>query len=136
MYRIAAVALAALLPITAQAQQVFKSVNRLSVVPLSQTSFEVIERSDSGVRDIWCAGGDYVRHVLGDPRRARIFLIRRSGPAQTVNGRRGTTFTISPEAAGNPGPSFSASITTTGTNLSANQAQTFCRDVLEEKLGF
>ncbi|MDW4497011.1 hypothetical protein R5H30_03385 [Sulfitobacter sp. D35] len=138
MIRFAALAVAASLSFACagQAQQAYRSINYHYVVPLNANSMEVVERADSGVRDVWCAAADYVRRVLGDPRRARLYLIAPSGPARTAQGRRGTSFTISAEAAGNPSPSYSASLRTVGTNLSVAAAWNYCRDTLDERFGF
>ena len=132
MLRTTILAVSLFLPLTATAQS-FVSINRMEVIPQANNGMEVIERSDSGVRDVWCAAADYVRAVLGDPVRARLYLIKPRGPSQSRPGRKSVGFTISPdESMAANSPSYSASLREIGTNLSVATSYTYCDDVLFE----
>ena len=114
-------------------KQIVQALIAVSEIPQANNGMEVIERSDSGVRDVWCAAADYVRAVLGDPVRARLYLIKPRGPSQSRPGRKSVGFTISPDEnmAANS-PSYSASLREIGTNLSVATSYTYCDDVLFE----
>ena len=68
--------IAALLPLGASAQS-FRADNFLDVVPLSGTTFEVIEANGEGPRGIWCAAADYASKRL----QSRRFHHGRQQPA-------------------------------------------------------
>lgn len=132
MLRVLVLAAAILLPVSVLAQS-FVSINRMEVIPQPNGGMEVIEKADTGVRDVWCAAGDYVRRVLGNPTRARLYLTKPHGPSQSRPGRNSVGFTITPDAQmASNGPSYSASLRDIGTNLSVASSYSYCDDVLFE----
>ena len=58
MKRLALVAILSTMPMAAVAQP-FTAVNRLQVISLSGTAFEVIEDHGEGARGLWCAAAEY-----------------------------------------------------------------------------
>lgn len=113
------------LPLAAHAQS-FRAVNFLDVVPLSQTTFEVIEAYGEGPRGIWCAAADYAEKRLRyfD----RIYIREGRGPSRSVAGRKSVVFTTD-ESSLPQGPFQSFSLTTSrvGVGLPVNHAIQFCR---------
>mgnify|MGYP003669558350 FL=1 len=117
--------IAALLPLGASAQS-FRADNFLDVVPLSGTTFEVIEANGEGPRGIWCAAADYASKRLGYY--DRIYIREGRGPSRSVAGRKAVAFTT--DASSLPqGPPQSYSLTTSqvGVGLPVNHAIQFCR---------
>ena len=103
---------------------------RLQVNPISATEFEVIESDSAGAQDIWCAAARYTEETLGI-RRGRLYISRGRGPAQTVQGRTGVTFSTEPV----PGAftSVSVSVRAPGLNLPIFHARQFCRNHILER---
>ena len=91
-YALSAVVALSLVPGTASA---WIAGNGLVVTPTGQSTFEVPYRGRSGVRDFWCAAGDYVRYELGLPGNTRIF---RTTPPPRAKGT-GIQFSLSPDGA-------------------------------------
>lgn len=105
----------------------FKAMNQLDVNPLAATEFEVIQRSGSRPKKIWCAASDYTQNALGQSSRTEIILKTPSGPSVTVPGKKAVGFTIDPNQVA-PVKTSSVSIKIAGASLSASHASTFCRD--------
>ncbi|KEJ89284.1 hypothetical protein DSW25_09685 [Sulfitobacter donghicola DSW-25 = KCTC 12864 = JCM 14565] len=116
---------AATLPLAASAQN-FKSVNKLTVIPLGQSAFEVIQSRGEGPRGLWCAGAEFAKKRLGA--RGRIYILKANAPSQRVSGRKSVIFTTDAGRLPN-GPRQSHSLTTsqTGIGLPVNHAIQFCR---------
>ncbi len=101
---------------------------RLPVARITATEFEVIERGGAGARDVWCAAARYAVYTLGQ-QSGRIYIDTPRGPARSVSGAKGVTFTT--QAPPNP-PGGSVSVTTrvAGANLPVIHALQFCRDYI------
>lgn len=122
----------AVVPAVASAQ-VYEAVNRLKVVSLNASDFEVIEARGEGARGIWCAAADYARVRYGGSGQQRIYIKSPRGASQTVRGRKGVVFTMAADRLNAaPQRSVSVSVRTAGINLSVNHALQFCRDYLVE----
>ncbi len=127
-------ALAALglaLPLVPAAQaQTFEAVNRLQVVPISNTDFEVIEAYGEGARGMWCAAADYAMHGL-QRRSGRMYIKSPRGASVTGGGRSGAIFTLDEASLpGEPTRSYSVNTTTPGLSLPIQHAYQFCADYL------
>ncbi|WP_298857676.1 hypothetical protein [uncultured Sulfitobacter sp.] len=120
-----AVVLAVATPIAAQAQT-YRAVNDLDVVPLSRSTFEVIEARGKGPRGIWCAAADYAERRLGA--KGRIYIRDARGPSRSVVGRKSVVFTTN-AANLSQGPFQSTSLNTSqvGVGLPIAHAIQFCR---------
>ena len=101
----------------------------LTVNVLSATSVEVIEARGAGPQDMWCAAARYVDGVLGI-QRGRLYVSVPRGPATTVPGRTGVTFTTEPTP--NAFTSVSVSVDQAGMNLPIFHALQFCRNYILE----
>ena len=117
--------LAATAPVMALADT-YRAVNYLNVVPLSGSSFEVIEARGEGPQGMWCAAADYALQRLGA--RGRIYILAGRGPARKVSGRKSVVFTTNVNQLPN-GPIQSTSLSTAqvGVGLPINHAIQFCR---------
>lgn len=117
--------IAALLPLGAAAQT-FRAENFLNVLPLSRTTFEVIEANGEGPRGIWCAAADYASKRLGYY--DRIYIREGRGASRSAPGRKGIVFTTDAGSL-SQGPSQSISLTTSqvGVGLPVNHAIQFCK---------
>jgi hypothetical protein len=122
---ILATILAAVVPAIADAQT-YRAVNRLTVVPLSGSSFEVIEAYGEGPSGMWCAAADYAKRRLGT--RGRIYILEGRGASQSVSGRKSVVFTTDANSLPQ-GPITSISLSTSqvGVGLPINHAIQFCR---------
>ncbi|TMM55093.1 hypothetical protein [Sulfitobacter sabulilitoris] len=129
-----AIAILALVLWPAMAQaQAYEAINRLLVVPIDRTTFEVIEARGEGARGIWCAAANYVRRNGLRSADGRIYVQRARGPSVTVPGRKGVVFTLRPDAQLQATPrSLSVSVRRVGENLSVNHAHIFCDDYILE----
>ncbi len=117
------------LPAAAQFIDVFPPP-RLEVNPLSNTTFEVIEKGGAGPREIWCAAADYAIRNLGK-QRGRIYVVTPRGPAQTRAGAKGVAFsTLDPGIVARTGYSVTTDIA--GANLLVFHAEQFCSDHIIE----
>jgi len=94
-----------LAPLAVQAQT-YQSFNRLNVVPINKTDFEVIEARGEGPRGMWCAAADYAQNAQG--RTGVVFSTR------TTGGQQGTIGSIS--------------LRQKGYSLLVNHAIQFCED--------
>jgi len=123
---IAAVLALAALPATLSAQN-YRAVNYLTVVPLTSTSFEVIEANGEGSRGMWCAAADYAERQLHA--RDRVYIAEARGPSKTATGRKSVVFTTDANTL-SQGPSRSLSVDTSqvGVGLPIAHAIQFCRD--------
>lgn len=110
----------ALLPTAAPA---WIAQNGLVVEPTGGSDFSVPYRGKSGVRDFWCAAGDYVIRELGQPPGTRIY--RTSSPPRRSG--QGIRFSLSSEGAKRPGLFLFSG----GRSVSAGHAQGFCRGFLD-----
>ncbi|MCR8826042.1 hypothetical protein [Pseudosulfitobacter koreensis] len=134
MYNLPIVASLALaltsLPAAAQYVDIFIAP-KLEVNPLSDTTYEVIEKGGAGPREIWCAAADYAIRDLGK-QRGRIYVVAPRGPAQTRAGETGVAFsTRDPGIAARTGYSVTTDIA--GANLLVFHAEQFCKDQIIEK---
>lgn len=121
-----------LLPVAAQAQT-YRAENYLIVVPLTNTSFEVIEARGEGARGMWCAAASYAENRLRTPPSARIYVKSARGPSISGVGRKGVVFTTNASELNVP-PSQSASVSVRipGQGLPVHHAQQFCLDYFLE----
>ncbi len=121
-------AFCAILPIAASAQT-FRSESKLTVVPVTATSFEVIEDRAAGPRGYWCAAADFARSRLGAYAGARIYIKSGRGPSLNASGRKGVVFTTDASSLSvSPSNSYVVSLTTVGYNLRSSHAYSFCSD--------
>ncbi len=117
-----------LVPVSASAQ-VFEAVNKLKVVALNASDFEVIEARGEGPRGLWCAAADYAQARYGGAGQQRIYVKTPRGAAQSVSGRKGVVFTVDANRVGAaPQQSLSVTVRTPGVNLSRNHSIQFCKD--------
>ena len=120
-----AAVIAATLPVAASAQS-FRAVNFLDVVPLSRSTFEVIEANGEGPRGIWCAAADYAEKRLRSY--GRIYIAAGRGASRTVAGRKSVVFTTDAGSLSQgPFQSISLSTSRVGVGLPVNHALQFCR---------
>ncbi|MBM1688759.1 hypothetical protein [Sulfitobacter geojensis] len=118
----------AVLPLPAMAQS-YLAVNRLNVVPISATSFEVIEGRGEGARGMWCAAADYVLNGQRQSGNPRLYVQSPRGPSVTVAGRKGAVFTTDASSLPDgPKQSYSVSVRTAGLGLPLAHAYQFCKD--------
>lgn len=124
-----ATVIAAIVPALASAQT-YRAVNDLNVVPLSRSTFEVIEARGEGPRGIWCAAAEYAERRLGA--KGRVYIREGRGPSRSVSGRKSVVFTTN-TANLTQGPSQAISVSTSkvGTGLPIAHAIQFCRDNFE-----
>ena len=110
-------------PVTAS----FLAINRLNVVPISNTEFEVIESRGAGAADIWCAAADYAQRAGLDAPRKRMYIESPRGASRTVANAKGVVFTTAPdEELRNSPSSYSVSVKRRGENLAISHAHQFC----------
>ena len=108
--------------------QNFKAENRLTVAPISDGTFEVIEAQGAGARELWCAAGDYARDQLNAASRARLYVVTPRGNSQTTPGRKAVGFAMTPQGA-TPVTTVILGVSTynAGSNLSVAHATTLCK---------
>ena len=105
----------------------FLAINRLNVIPLDATTFEVIESRGAGAADIWCAAADYAQRAGLDAPRKRMYIESPRGPSRTVPNAKGVVFTTSPDDELRDSPtSYSVTVKRRGENLSISHAHQFC----------
>lgn len=97
----------------------------LIVNGISSTQFEVIEGRGEGARGIWCSAALYAVNTLG-LNKGRLYIASPSGPAQTVNGKKGVVFSTQP--VGQTPASISTTVRRAGSNLPVIHALQFCND--------
>lgn len=115
-------------PLAVMAQP-YKAINTLSVAPLPNGDFEVIEANGEGARGIWCAAADYVLSRSGNSARGRLYVKTPRGPSVSGAGRIGVVFTTDVERLGvAPQKSYSVSTRIKGLGLPIQHAVAFCRD--------
>ncbi|GAA6176812.1 hypothetical protein [Sulfitobacter pacificus] len=128
MRRLCLSLICAALPVSAVAQS-YLAVNRLNVVPISATSFEVIESRGEGARGMWCAAADYVLNGQRQAGDQRLYVQSARGPSVTAPGRKGAVFTTDVNALpGGAKQSYSVSVRTAGLGLPLRHAYQFCKD--------
>jgi hypothetical protein len=128
MRRLCLSLICAALPLPALAQS-YLAVNRLNVVPVSATSFEVIEGRGEGARGMWCAAADYVLNGQRQSERGRLYVKSVRAPSITVAGRKGVVFTTDAGSLPDgPKKSYSVSVRTAGLGLPLVHAYQFCKD--------
>ena len=115
---------ALLLPSMGQAQFVRETL-KIPVLPLTATTFEVIEADAAGGSHIWCAAGLYARKVLG-LERGRLWVARGRQSSDLAPGRKGVIFSV--EAV--PGEFLSPirSVRRPGLSFSIGHANAICRE--------
>ncbi|MEH6646500.1 hypothetical protein [Sulfitobacter sp.] len=122
---ILAALIALTVPVASQAQT-YRAMNYLDVVPLSSTTFEVIEAYGKGPLGIWCAAADYAERKLGYY--GRIYISEGRAPSRNVPGRKSVIFTTDVNSlTQEPSQSLTLSTTRVGVGLPANHAIQFCR---------
>ncbi|WP_227269789.1 hypothetical protein [Roseobacter weihaiensis] len=115
------------------AANVYRTVNRLYVVPITADTFEVIEDRGVGARGIWCAAADYTRAAGLDGLRKRLYIVEPRGPSRTMANQIGVVFTVNPdEQMRNTPSSYSVSVKRRGENLGVGHAYNFCETLLDE----
>jgi hypothetical protein len=133
LMRSALLALAITLAPGLAAAQSFTAVNQLKVVPLNNSTFEVIEARGEGARGIWCAASDFAQKRLGLTQGGRIYVHTARGPSISGLGRKGVVFTADPSALSvPPSASVSVSVRQVGQGLPIQHAYLFCKDYLIE----
>jgi hypothetical protein len=115
-----------LMPLMAQAQT-YTAVNKLKVVPLGGSEFEVLEARGEGARGIWCAAAEFADTRMRMAKNHRIYIKSKRGPAVSAAGRKGVVFT-SKASAVQPVSSYSVSVRQEGLGLPVTHALQFCRD--------
>lgn len=122
---ILATVIAAAVPAMASAQS-YRSVNRLEVLPLNGSTFEVIQARGEGPRGIWCAAADYTLKRLGT--QGRIYILKGRSDSASVAGRKSVVFTTDVSRL-SQGPFTSLSLETSqvGIGLPVNHAIQLCR---------
>lgn len=115
------------------AAQTFTAVNKLSVIALNASDFEVIEARGEGARGMWCAAASYALTKKRMQRNHRIYVKTARGPSISRPGRKGVVFTDDARRL-SQGPSKSVSVSTNvvGMGLPVAHAIQFCRDNLIE----
>jgi len=109
--------------------QTFTAENRLKVVPLNGSDFEVIEARGEGPRGIWCAAADYAVNQGRTGPGQRIYVKTPRGPSVSVAGRKGVVFTTDASRLSQaPSRSLSVGTGTIGEGLPVAHAIQFCRD--------
>lgn len=109
--------------------QSFIAENRLVVVPLNGSDFEVIEARGEGPRGIWCAAADFAlaKGLTGSQK--RIYIKSPRGASVSGVGRKGVVFTTDPNRLSQgPSQAFSVGTRTIGQGLPVAHAIQFCRD--------
>lgn len=113
--------------------QTFEAVNRLKIVTLNGSDFEVIEARGEGARGIWCAAADYALNKKRMQRKHRIYVKTERGASVSGAGRKGVVFTTDVDRLPQgPSQSFSVSTRVVGQGLSIVHAYQFCRDNIIE----
>ena len=109
----------------------FKAQNRLTVNPISNSVFEVVESRSLGASGSWCAAADYATRVLGASGKADLFLKTPRGPSVTNPGRKGVAYTLNSNQVGAP-PSKSTSVSTknAGATMAVGHALALCSQSL------
>ncbi|ASM73324.1 MULTISPECIES: hypothetical protein [Roseobacteraceae] len=107
--------------------QSYSARNDLTVAPLADGAFEVIEAQGAGARGLWCAAGDYARDQLNSPSSARLYVVVPRSDSQTAAGRKAVTFALTPQGTV-PRPTVFVGFSTrnAGSTLSVAHAVTFC----------
>ena len=118
----------ALAPVMASAQS-YQAINRLAVIPLNPTDFEVIEAYGEGPRGIWCAAAEFADARMRMGKTQRIYIKSGRGPAISAAGRKGVVFTTNAGSV-TPVTSYSVSVRQEGLSLPVNHAIQFCNDYL------
>lgn len=115
------------------AAQTYQAINRLTVIPLGGSDFEVIEDNGEGPRGLWCAAAEFAEDRLGASTAARLYVKDARGPTKSGVGRTGVVFTIDEASLSVPARrSYSVSVDVAGLNLPVGHAIQFCRDYLIE----
>tara|TARA_R110002124_G_scaffold140097_1_gene304456 strand:+ start:263 stop:661 length:399 start_codon:yes stop_codon:yes gene_type:complete len=118
-------ALAAISVAGAAHAQSFHVKNPSTVTPVSNNSFAVAAGGEFGSRGTWCSAANYALTTLRLPGTTRLYVLKASSP---VTGQ--VLFGTDP---GGLQPqsvlSVAASLKSPGSNLSANQAFTYCSDL-------
>lgn len=117
------------------AQQAYRAINWLYVVPMTDDTFEVIEDRGVGARDMWCAAADYVRIIGRDRARLRLYVQEVRGPSRTIPDRIGVVYTLKPDdMLKNTPSSYSVTVTNVGENLDVGHARNFCDAFFNDRI--
>ncbi|MBQ0716777.1 MAG: hypothetical protein KBT76_02825 [Sulfitobacter litoralis] len=136
MKRLALVAILSTIPMAAVAQP-STAVNRLQVISLSGTAFEVIEDHGEGARGLWCAAAEYAEDQLSARTADQIYLKSPRGPSASGAGRVGAVFTLNDaELSEAAFKSYSVSVRNAGQTLPVGHAIQFCKDYILELKDF
>lgn len=111
--------------------QNFTAENRLTVAPMADGAFEVIEAHGAGARALWCAAGDYARDNLNAANTARLYVVAPRGDSQTTPGRKAVRFALTPQGA-TPVATVILGVSpyNAGSNLSVAHATTLCQGLM------
>lgn len=115
---------AILVPSLAQAQFVRERFD-IPVLPLTATTFEVIEADAAGGSQIWCAAGIYARTVLG-LERGKLWVARERQDSDRVPGRKSVVFSVEPVSGEILSPL--RSVRKPGLSFSIGHANAICRE--------
>lgn len=109
--------------------QTYVAENRLKVVALNASDFEVIEARGEGARGIWCAAASYALNQKRMQHGHRIYIKTARGPSVSGLGRKGVVFTTDVNRLSQgPSKSYSVSTRNVGQGLPVAHAYQFCRD--------
>ncbi len=92
-----AIALTAMIaPVAGVAQGVQRSEHfSIPVLPMSPSTFEVVENDGAGGTQLWCAAGLYAREVLGQGS-GSLYILEERSDSRTVPGRKSVIFSTEP----------------------------------------
>lgn len=120
------------LPAVAGAQT-YTAFNDLAVIPLSSSSFEVIESDGEGPRGIWCAAASFAQDRAAVPTSTRMYIKTPRGPSVSRAGATGVVFTTdTAELPSPPVRSYSVSVRQQSAGLTVAHASQFCKDYIIE----
>lgn len=101
----------------------------LEINRINTTDFEVIQGTNFGAAEFWCAAATFIERRSGLSELTPIYVKRPEGPSVTRAGQRGVVFSTS--SAGLPvddGVRLTLSVRTVGKMLKSVQARRYCRD--------
>jgi hypothetical protein len=132
MRSILAAVICATVPFAADAQS-YEAINRLNVIPLGGSSFEVIEARGEGPSGIWCAAASYAQDRVGLTNSTRMYIKTPRGPSISGAGRIGVVFTTDPnDLPSPPQKSYSISVDQQSIGLTIGHSIQYCKDYIIE----
>lgn len=103
-----------------------------SVLPLNNTTFEVIGDRSSAAKDYWCSAGDFAISQLRTSAAQRIYVVRTLAPSENVGGQKSVIFSLTPPEGVDTTPGFNVTVKTLGDNMNASMARNYCfTDILD-----